>query len=253
MSYKKYCDTKMISTPYNNISQHIDIIIYISSKKNCPKRYEHVKNITSRVGVQTQHYEAIYPQLQDIQSGKYAYLQERFTSRLFKYMRYTPKRLCGIIGCYLSHYNIHTQAMRESWGNYLIVEDDVYWTYANVAAPKWCAYLSHWFDGDIIPEDWDMFRCMTDNLVPWSGIYTFDTPNMQSKWAPDKITAVNSNCISSGSHFQLCNGSSAEKIVKYFDSENVYNVDSIYSTNQLNVYFSGLLIRTNGFPTTIPK
>lgn len=255
ITYKKVVETKhLMYDEHDVIDQHVDRVVYISSKTKHLDRYEYIKNKVTDMKIKSQHFEAIYPSLTEIISGKYKYLKDRFTDRLLDYQETDPSRLCGIIGCYLSHYKIHVQALKESWGNYLILEDDVFWCLDGYDQPAWSTYLSNWISNKILPKDWDMFRSLTDNLSPDHGIYMFDTPNKQSRWVPDNMTGRNTNIISRGSHFQLCNGSSAEKIVKYFDSENVYNVDSIYSTNQLNVYFAGLKIKNTPpqkFPSTI--
>lgn len=257
VTYKKVVETKhLMYDKCSAIDQHIDRIVYISSKTKHPDRYEYIKNIISDIKIKPQHFEAIYPTLSEIISGKYKHLKDRFTDRLLEYQQSDPNRLCGIIGCYLSHYMIHVQASKESWGNYLILEDDVFWE-LDAGVPKWFKYVFSWLSNKIIPRNWDIFRCLSDNLHPSDGIYTLDTPNSQSRWKPDHVTGENTNNISRGSHFQLCKGTSTNKIVEYFESENVYNVDSIYSTDQLNVYFAGIEVKNqppnNELKSTIPK
>lgn len=257
VTYKKITDTtQLLYDECDQSNQYIERIVYISSKTKHPDRYEYIKNRLTDVKIKSQHFEAIYPTLTEILSGKYKHLRERFTDRLLEYQQINPKRLCGILGCYLSHYMIHVQAVKEVWGNYLILEDDVFWK-NSTNVPIWSKCIFNWLSNKIIPCNWDIFRCLSDNLHPSDGIYTFDTPNIQSRWKPDHVTEGNTNNISRGSHFQLCKGTSASKIVEYFESENIFNVDSVYSTNQLNVYFAGLFVLNqspdSNLKSTIPK
>ena len=97
--------------------------------------------------------------------------------------------------------------------------------------------------------DWDILRSVftrkDENLSPFCDeishkiiqgqsilLNKFKLPNSQSNSAKNGYQ----HRFSGGTHFQIINIKNIEKIIAYLYRENIYNIDSVYSTNEINVY-----------------
>ena len=60
-----------------------------------------------------------------------------------------------------------------------------------------------------------------------------------------------------GTHFRVVNTKNAKKIKEYLDDEWIYNIDSVYSSNKLDIFIiinNDVMVSSNIFPdTNIPK
>ena len=62
-------------------------------------------------------------------------------------------------------------------------------------------------------------------------IYKFNSPNYQGI---SELKEKNKFC--GGTHFQIINIKNIKKIINYLNKENIFNIDGVYSTNDINVY-----------------
>lgn len=215
-------------------TQVITKIIYINLSHRKDRR-DLMEGQLSKLDIPYERFCAIQPTTESLNiGGKYNSFYVR--SKSPKQMQYnsphmrlasTPSRAVGEFGCYLSHYFIHKKAHEEMWANYLILEDDC------KLNAGWLELVNEYVGEGKVPNDWDMIRSLRGELST-KKVERFDSCNRQSKFSTNKIH----NTISGGTHFQICKGKSSQKIVNHLESDYVYNIDSVYSTNKLNVYYS---------------
>ena len=128
---------------------NIDKIYVINLKKNT-ERKENVINLFNKLGGIFNNYvfyEAIIgnelseSQIYEIMSVKSLYtLYKKFTD-------HSDIRTKGAIGCYLSHYNIWVDVIKNNYKNVLIFEDDIYSDYDY---DKILSYINN------VPQDYDI-------------------------------------------------------------------------------------------------
>ena len=70
-----------------------------------------------------------------------------------------------------------------------------------------------------------------------------------------KFNSTTKNVINGGCHFYVINRKNISKINRYIKKENIFNIDSVYSTNELNVFFliSNSILSEMRDDTSIPK
>lgn len=198
----------------------------------------------AKVDLPYDRFKAISPSKESLteKEGEYYSFYLRALDRIKAYVSSEQKlsRGLGVFGCYLSHYFIHRRALEENWGNYLILEDDCQLNRG------WLEKLNQYLSQGKIPIDWDIIRSCLNST---DRVKKLKRCNSQSKFAAKLINTR----YSGGTYFQLCKSSSCQKIIDYLESDFVYNIDAVYSTNRLNVYHSKLCISHGDFGTDIPK
>lgn len=204
------------------------LFVYINLKERVEKN-EHMNNMLKSLNLEFERFEAIRPKLSE------AIKMDRLIPRVTEYLSNKNKvqRGLGLIGCYLSHLTV-LKKYRNINSKYLcVLEDDVVFDKSSI---KQINDIIDIFDNNNI--DWDIFRSVwnfkkldTSKLL-YNKIYKFNLPNHKG------ISAENehSNIFCGGTHFQLINIKNIEKIITYLNREYIYNIDSIYSTNEINVY-----------------
>ena len=123
----------------------------------------------------------------------------------------------------------------------------VVWTY-NKHKNK---YLDIINKSDKLIKTWNMFNKLTIRNYS-NGFYKIKSPFFRSKYNNKKYKTIRPHYFLGGSHFTVVNGKNINKIINYMENENVYELDGIYSTNQLNVYCLDLPVHINvKFDSTI--
>jgi GR25 family glycosyltransferase involved in LPS biosynthesis len=198
----------------------IDKIFYINLKQDT-ERNEYMQNQLSRFEIDFERYNAVSPTINELKhGGKYSEFFNRSVPRLRNNLNHSEhtNNIIRTMGGYLSHYFIHKLASKQNYSNYVILEDDC------MLRRNWKQSLSHLVDGH--DESIDIIRNFRKGCV-----FKFISCNYQSKHIGNLA-----HKIDDGSYAVMCNGTSASKIVDYFDNDYVYNVDAVYSTHKLNVY-----------------
>lgn len=238
----------------------INIVIYIMDYSYIyinleyhKERKEHMENMLKIQQIPYTRFNAISPTFDDVNSIK------NLNKRVIEYLnnKSTISRGLGIIGCYLSHYNVLLETYNYNQKYICVLEDDLNFDHITLLSiDKIVSFLDKNYD-------WDMFRIIRDkfnrdshykkpkhivNNIPF---HKFETPHYQSIY-----NNGNNNSINGGTYFQIINRKNIPKIIDYLQREDVYNIDSIYSTDQLNVFYSfnkNFNIEINLFDSIIPK
>tara|TARA_B100001027_G_C16264541_1_gene331247 strand:- start:2376 stop:3065 length:690 start_codon:yes stop_codon:yes gene_type:complete len=202
--------------------------VYINLKYRVEKK-RYMNNMLKSLNLRFERFEAIRPTLSE------AIKMDRLVPRVREYLSNKNKivRGLGLIGCYLSHLNVLKKYRNINSKYICVLEDDVVFDRSSI---KQINKIINNFDKKNI--NWDIIRSVKhfNNLdksrLLNNKIYKFNLPNHQGITAKDKL----SNNFCGGTHFQLINVKNIEKIITYLNRENIYNIDSIYSTNELNIY-----------------
>lgn len=160
----------------------------------------------------------------DISSGgKFFDLTKRY-SDIFKnsYGVSTPHSR-ATLGCYLSHKKVYQKIAQSSDGHYIVLEDDI------ILSKNWFTNLCNLtlgvdFKFDIIRQMW-----ISDCPGAFSRIEKF---NICSKY----VAPWNSSSYSGGLHFQIVNQSSANKILDFLNTENIFDIDAVLHNPILNIF-----------------
>lgn len=214
-------------------------VFYINLEKS-KDRKAHMEKMLSELNLDYERFEAICPTIKEIKFGKFKKFYERAVQNLKKYVkleRFHSKAI-GAFGCYLSHLSIHESQLSNP-EPYIILEDDIKLT-------KETFSLYKDFISNKVYKDWDIIRSIwysNKEVVKIKGVHR------NSKFSEKHET----HNLYGGSHF--CVFRNAKKIVNYLSSENVTEIDALYSTSLLNVYHSKFDVRTmsDAFETTIAK
>tara|TARA_B100000900_G_C20375733_1_gene632317 strand:- start:487 stop:831 length:345 start_codon:yes stop_codon:yes gene_type:complete len=89
--------------------------------------------------------------------------------------------------------------------------------------------------------DWDVLRVLlprTESFLD-RGIENVDGDvyKFAGNHVLSKFDSSNKNVINGGCHFYVLNRKNITKISQYVKKEDIFNIDSIYSTKELNIYF----------------
>lgn len=217
----------------NNISR----IVYINlDKRKDRKKFmenmlkQRVKEFKKKFKIEIpyERFSAVKPISKDLYcNGKYGEYWERMKIHPIR-----TSRTASVLGCYLSHYNIHLKAEKENWGNYLVIEDD------HSLIDNCFAKLNSFINEKIKDEEWVMIRSLWDSspynsknkgtpFLKYSKLSRFATPG---KFRPHRTFQ--------GTHFQLINAEKRKHIIEYMDKEFIFNVDSVYNSPELKCFHS---------------
>ena len=116
----------------------------------------------------------------------------------------------------------------------LILEDDAIFTQENI--DKINTMINELDEN----HDWDMLRVLlprTDKhldkgVSKMENMYKFAGNHILSKFDSDTKNVIHGGC-----HFYILNRKNITKISKFVKKENIFNIDSVYSTKELNVFF----------------
>ena len=234
----------------------IEYILYINLS-DYENRKKHIKSILAKNNIPYQRIPGIRLEVKDIE-------KDRLHWRTLGYIEEEEKipRGLGIVGCYKAHYNALIKCSRIRSKNYIcIIEDDVNFN------PQDIKYINNILNDLDKKYDWDMYRILHKKsnvkkllnkklikkfFLEKNYVYKFTSPNGQSKYCQDE-KKCNPTC--GGSHLQIINKKNIDKIINYMDNELIYNIDSVYSTDKLNIYFNTSDSITSGIKdkSSIPK
>jgi GR25 family glycosyltransferase involved in LPS biosynthesis len=155
----------------------------------------------------------------------------------------------GTLGCYLSHYYLLKEIAQSPFSNVLVLEDD-----CDLSKGKAISEIQDAFYDYVIPDDWDIVRSTwlsqkelkkINYCHPLSKKFKKTHINSLVLDIHNKYKHKNSrnpviSSIYGGTHFQLINQSSAQKIIDYLDSDVVLPIDAMYTTDAINVYHAKL-------------
>tara|TARA_R100000808_G_scaffold21849_1_gene47302 strand:- start:317 stop:1063 length:747 start_codon:yes stop_codon:yes gene_type:complete len=245
----------------------ISKIVYINLEHRTDRKEIQEEQLKAS-GIPYERFDAICPTYEQLvpEDGEYHEFFKRSVPRIRDYMlRENKARGRGVFGVYLSHYKILQRALEEGWGDFLILEDDAVFGEETISDLVSAANNEEYSDWDIIRDVWVAKRDMELEKLQLSsrkastvylngkakGLFRHRNSDIQSKFysgPPPNIVRWG------GAHFQLIRAKSLKKILDFMDKDHVYNIDSIYCTNQLNVYWSKFGL--SGFfelGTDIPK
>lgn len=168
--------------------------------------------------------EGISVKRQDVSEyGIYEDIVKRY-SDIYKYnYGVSTEHSRSTLGCYLSHKKVYEKILNSPPGQYIVIEDDV------ILSPNW--YRSLCYASADINFQFDIIRQMWSDEIPgfFSRIEKF---NICSKY----VAPWNSCSYSGGLHFQIVNQNSAEKILNFLDTENVFDIDAVMHNPILNIF-----------------
>lgn len=232
--------------------KNILCVVFINLTEHTHRK-EHMENMLQMLRLPYIRFNAICPTIEE--SIEIKNIHNRVKNYLHN--ENTISRGIGVIGCYLSHLSVLQTICPCPQQHICILEDDLKFdlmTLFNVN--RIISYLDE-------NCEWDMFRIIrnkfdndethefTKHVVNNIPFYKIGTPHYQSIYKNKK-----NNSINGGTYFQIINTKNIPKIIDYLEKEDVYNVDAIYSTNQLNVFYGfnkDLNIEINLFDSSIPK
>jgi len=237
---------------------NIDKIVYINRECDTAKR-SRMDSMLDDIGIQYERFDAVVPDTtwESIKdpSDPYNKYYERLAPGLVGedgYYNEKPKRNpLGVLGTYLSHYNIWKYHKGYD-GNLLILEDDCEIDASNLETFLECVCT-------FSVSDWDIFR------IPWEEInkqgklklsygYWLDTPHSSEECGCFRLKKFNScskrndnhynrRTYWGGAHFTLVNKFAFKKGVEAFETDNVYPTDGFYSSGALEATYCTLAAR----------
>lgn len=234
----------------------IDYIYYINLKARKNKKL-FMEHQLSNIGIPYSRFEAVRPTEDSIKKGG-----EHYSS--YKRNRFEKAKVCmgesyisnnyyrGTLGCYLSHYLLLKEIAKSSFCNVLVLEDD-----CDLSSGKALTELQDSFYNKVIPDDWDIIRSTWSSQKELNKINychplsrKFKKSNtcdllseVNGKYSNNKNNNPIIHSLYGGTHFQLINQKSAQKIIDYLDSDVMLPIDAMYTTNALNVYHAKFGVR----------
>ena len=234
----------------------IDHIYYINleARKNKKLFMEHQ---LSHIGIPYSRFEAIRPTEDSIKKGgEYHsfHKRNRFDkAKICMGESYIPSNYhYGTLGCYLSHYFLLKEIAKSSFSNVLVLEDDCDLSNGNALTELQNAFYDY-----IIPDDWDIVRSVWSSKKELNKI-NYCHPlsrkfkkshvcnlisDINDKYLNNPKTNPTIHSLYGGTHFQLINQQSAQKIIDYLDSDIILPIDAMYTTDAVNVYHAKFGVR----------
>lgn len=227
----------------------IDYIYYINLKSRKNKKVFMERQL-SNIGIPYSRFEAVRPTEESIKKKGEHY-------SFFKRNRFEKAKLVmgepyisnnyhlGTLGCYLSHYLVLKEIAQSSFSNALVLEDD-----CDLSGGQALTELQDAFYNYIIPDDWDIVRSTWSSEKELNKI-DYRHPlskrfkkchacnllaEVNHKYSNNKSQNPIIHSLYGGTHFQLINQQSAQKIIDYLDSDIVLPIDAMYTTDAINVY-----------------
>ena len=222
-------------------------VYYINLDKRPDRREQAESYLKDLKTVSWERYSAICPDFdRDIarEDGIYHHLKSRFSPHVqWALNDKNPKRTAGMVGCYLSHYNLYKKLYDEGHDYAIVIEDDY------IVTDEHIQYVRGMISENKFPEDWDIIRdgwYLNDR-----GPHKFDLPMYASREAePGKPT----HNTYGGTHYILLNCKKVPKILKRLEEDYLYDIDGMLNNPPLNCYAmklkGGVFI---GNDTDIPK
>ena len=227
----------------------IDYIIYINLDEKIKKK-EHMETMLSKFNIPYQRFPGFKPPLEECLNMKNVI--PRIREYLYDEIKY-PRGI-GVLGCYLSHITALNicKKLPKQMKHMLLLEDDVIFSQEDLD------YINNILTELTENHDWDILRVLLPRVDCYlnrgvdkvDNLYKFTGNNVSSKF-----NSTTKNVINGGCHFYIINRKNISKINRYIKKENIFNIDSVYSTNELNVFFliSNSILSEMRDDTSIPK
>ncbi len=227
----------------------IDYIYYINLKERGAKKL-FMEHQLSNIGISYSRFEAIRPTEESMKKrGEHYsfYKRNRFDkAKVCMGESYIPSNYhYGTLGCYLSHYFLLKEIAKSSFSNVLVLEDD-----CDLSNGKALTEIQNAFYDYLIPDDWDIVRSTWSSKEELNKI-NYCHPlsrkfkkthtcnllrDINYKYLNNKSQNPIVHTLYGGTHFQLINQQSAQKIIDYLDSDIILPIDAMYTTDAVNVY-----------------
>lgn len=210
----------------------IDYIFYINLDEK-PNKKEHIESLLSQFDIPYERFAGIKPSLEECLAMK------NVVPRIQEYLHHPEKypRGIGVLGCYLSHTMTMNKCKKlpKKHKHILILEDDAIFTQKDMD------YINDKINMLNEQHDWDVLRVLlprTESFLE-RGIENVDGDvyKFVGNHVLSKFDSSNRNVINGGCHFYVLNRKNITKISQYVKKEDIFNIDSIYSTKELNIYF----------------
>jgi len=227
----------------------IDHIYYINLKHRENKKI-FMEHQLSNINIPYSRFEAVEPTEESIkEGGKY--------HSFYKRNKFYEAKVCigesyissnyyyGTLGCYLSHYFLLKEIAKSSFSNVLVLEDD-----CGLSSDKTLTEIQNALCDSLIPDDWDIVRSVWSSKKELNKInychplslkfkktHTCDLlKDVYEKYSNNITQNPIIHSLYGGTHFQLINKQSAQKIINYLDSDVILPIDAMYTTDAVNVY-----------------
>ncbi len=196
-------------------------------------RKNYMEYMLSSMNLNYVRFSAIKPTKDALLNGYLHSFYERAVFWLQYYLKLDDHRKnilsIGTFGCYLSHYMILKKYSRK-YSSIVILEDDVKFSIHSLKKFIRMTTKLESRDVDILRptygyRDNDLFL----NKIT-SSIYEFSSPYKLSKYVENDIKHE----YFGATHFVYYHNIS--RVIDFLDSENVFNIDAIYSTNHLKSF-----------------
>jgi GR25 family glycosyltransferase involved in LPS biosynthesis len=213
-----------------------------------PDRKEQVESYLSKLTtVPYERFAAICPDFEkDIlsETGQYHHFRQRFSPSVpWALNDKNGKRTAGMMGCYLSHYNLYKKLYDEGHDYAIVIEDDY------IVTDEHIKYVRGMISQNKFPEDWDIIR--DGWYLHDRGPHRFEVPMYASR---EGQQATETHNTYGGTHYILLNCKKIPKILRRLEYDFIYDVDGMLQNPALNVYSmklkGGVFIGTD---SDIPK
>ena len=191
----------------------------------------HMTNMLRSLNLEFERFDAIRPELND------ALNISKLVPRIANYLSNETQipRGLGVIGCYYSHLNVLKKYRNINKKYLCILEDDIC---IDALSIKSINKLIEKINNENL--EWDIIRSLlhvtefSNSLLEYKNtrIFKFKAPNRQSIYNIDP----EAHRYAGGAHLQIINVKNIEKIIEYIESDYIYNIDSLYSTDKINIY-----------------
>ena len=225
----------------------IDMIYYINLDYRKDRR-RHMERLLDGLKIPYQRKSAVRPTFGDLvyTKGKYHNYFERVVGDRKPWIRGDNKhRFIGMMGAYISHVEVLNDIKEKGYKRVLVLEDDIKFSASTLHTIK------KYIKSSTIGPNWDMIRSLWRKDIPRDKkVIKILDPHRYSLFKRPNQEGHN---ITGGAHFTIINGDKIDKILDYMNKELIYDVDGVYSTNQLNVVCGFFNVSTGSFGTDIPK
>ena len=215
-------------------------VFYINLDERIDRR-RHMERLLSEMNLNYNRFQAVKPLIEEINSEKYSRFCSKLTPNIKWWIKNSKfqKRALGLIGNYISHYNIH-RLIREddckfnTKQKYLILEDDCNFTKESLIKAEEIS----------LKKEWDIIRGARKKE---KAIRKFQNNHKASRFPSRKP-----HLFHGGSHF--CLFKESEKILNFLNQELLYGIDAVYSTSVLDSYWGGIGVSIlQNLKSDIPK
>ena len=208
------------------------LFVYINLD-HCIDRKEYMESMLSSMKLNYVRFSAIKPTRESLIEGDYNSFYDRSVKWLKLYLNSDEPKFnklsLGTFGCYLSHYFI-LKKYSSSYSSIIILEDDVKFNIPNLK--KFFRIASN-----VKCDDIDLCRPLYGGLEDndflseiSSSIYEFNYPYKHSIF----VENLKGHNYFGATHFVYYHN--INRVLDFLDSERVFNIDAIFSTNYLNSF-----------------